>query len=152
MATPARADQSATAFAYDSFGKPGTVVADSTIPAAGVRTIRFANNVRLNLKKTDFEQGKVRFEVRLAGGQLALPLDKPGLNLMMSVTSALGATGKQSFDDLRQLMAGKVVSFGATVDDDAFVAAGIHDARRPRHPAQAQRGLSHRSGLPPRGL
>ena len=125
VATPARADQGATAFAYDSFGKPGMVVSDRTIAAAGVRTIRFANNVRLNLKKTDFEQGKVRFEVRLAGGQIALPLDKPGLNLLMSVTSALGATGKQSFDDLRQLMAGKVVSFGATVDEDAFVSTGV---------------------------
>ncbi|MDQ3140431.1 MAG: insulinase family protein, partial [Pseudomonadota bacterium] len=122
--TPARADSGVTAFAYDSFGTPGTVVADQRI-AAGVRTIRFANNVRLNLKKTDFEQGRVRFEVRLAGGQLALPLDKPGLGLLMSATSALGGTGKQSLDDLKQLMAGKVVSFGATVDDDAFVAAGV---------------------------
>ena len=125
VATPARADTGAKAFAYDSFGKPGTVVSDQTIAAAGVRTIRFANNVRLNLKKTDFEQGKVRFEVRMAGGQLALPLDKPGLGLLLTSTSALGATGKQSFDDLRQLMAGKVVSFGAIVDEDAFVAAGV---------------------------
>ena len=125
VATPARADQGATAFAYDRFGKPGAVVSDQTIAAAGVRTIRFANNVRLNLKKTDFEQGKVRFEVRMAGGLLALPLDKPGLGLLISATSALGATGKQSFDDLRQLMAGKVVSFGASVDEDAFVSAGV---------------------------
>ena len=56
VATPARADTGATAFAYDSFGKPGTIVSDQRIPAAGVRTIRFANNVRLNLKKTDFDQ------------------------------------------------------------------------------------------------
>jgi zinc protease len=121
--TPAPADQSATAFAYDNFGNPGTVVSDRTI-TAGVRTIQFANNVRLNLKKTDFEQGKVRFEVRMAGGQIALPMDKPGLSLLMSVTSALGGTRKQSLDDLKQLMAGKVVSFGASVDDDAFVSAG----------------------------
>jgi zinc protease len=121
--TPAPADQSATAFAYENFGKPGTVVSDRTI-TAGVRTIQFANNVRLNLKKTDFEQGKVRFEVRMAGGQIALPMDKPGLSLLMSVTSALGGTRKQSLDELKQLMAGKVVSFGASVDDDAFVSAG----------------------------
>ena len=122
-ATPARADTGATAFAYDSFGKPGTVVSDQRIAAAGVRTIRFANNVRLSLKKTDFEQGRVRVEARMAGGQLALPLDKPGLGLLINATSALGGTGKQSLDDLRQLMAGKVISFGATVDEDAFVTA-----------------------------
>ena len=125
VATPARADSGAKAFAYDRFGTPGTIVSDKTIAAAGVRTIRFANNVRLNLKKTDFEQGKVRFEARMAGGQLALPLDKPGLALLISATSALGGTGKQSLDDLRQLMAGKIVSFGAVVDEDAFVAAGV---------------------------
>ncbi len=124
VATPPRANSSANRFAYDNFGKPGTVVADSVIATAGVRTIRFANNVRLNLKKTDFEQGRVRFEIRMAGGQIALPLDKPGLNLLMSVTSALGGTSKQSLDDLKQLMAGKIVSYGATVDDDAFVSTG----------------------------
>ncbi len=124
-ATPARADAGVTAFAYDSFGKAGTVVADQRIAAAGVRTIRFANNVRLNLKKTDFEQGKVRFEVRMAGGELALPLDKPGLGLLMSITSSLGGTGKQSQDDLKQLMAGKVVTLGTSVDEDAFVSAGV---------------------------
>ena len=124
VATPARADTGATAFAYDSFGKAGTIVSDQRIAAAGVRTIRFANNVRLNMKKTDFEQGRVRFEARMAGGLLALPLDKPGLGLLMSVTSSLGGTGKQSLDDLKQLMAGKVVSMGTTIDSDAFVSAG----------------------------
>ncbi|MDQ3074223.1 MAG: insulinase family protein [Pseudomonadota bacterium] len=121
---PPRADSGVTAFAYDHFGAAGTVVADQRIAAAGVRTIRFANNVRLNLKKTDFEQGRVRFEVRLAGGQLALPIDQPGLGLLMSATSSLGGTGKQSRDDLKQLLAGKVVTLGASVDDDAFVSAG----------------------------
>lgn len=125
VATPARADTGIQKFAYDSFGTPGTVVSDQRIAAAGVRTIRFANNVRLNIKKTDFEQDKIRFEVRMAGGQLALPLDKPGLALMMTMTSALGGTGKQSQDDLKQLMPGKVITMGAAVDSDAFVSAGV---------------------------
>ena len=40
----------------------------SKIADLGVRTVRFANNVRLNIKKTDFEAGKVRFIVRLGDG------------------------------------------------------------------------------------
>ena len=123
--TPARVETGATAFAYDSFGPAGKIVADSVISAAGVRTIRFANNVRLNLKKTAFEQGKVRFEARMAGGQLALPKDQPGLGLLMTVTSSLGGTGRQSLDDLKQVMAGKVVSMGTVVDDNSFVAQGV---------------------------
>ena len=125
VATPARLDTGAKAFAYDRFGTTGTVVSDQRIADAGVRTIRFSNNVRLNLKKTDFEQGKVRFEVRMAGGQLALPRDKPGLDLMMSATWALAGTGKHSLDELKQLLAGKVITPGAAVDDDAFVEAGV---------------------------
>ena len=89
-----------------------------------VRTIRFANNVRLNLKKTNFEQGRVRFEVRMAGGMIALPRDKPGLGLLMTASSSLGGTAKHSLDDIKQVMAGKVVSSGMRVDDDAFVSSG----------------------------
>ena len=69
------------AFAYDSFGKPGTIAQDKQIADLGVRTVRFANNVRLNIKKTDFEAGKVRFIVRLGDGVLDLPKDEPGLAL-----------------------------------------------------------------------
>jgi zinc protease len=126
--TPPLADGGTLAFGYDGNGPPGRIVADTRIASAGIRTIRFANNVRLNLKKTAFEQGRVRFEVRLAGGQLALPIDKPGLGLMMSVTSALGGTAKHSRDELRQLMAGKLVTLGTTVDEDAFVSVGTTNA------------------------
>lgn len=112
------------AFAYDNFGAPGKVVEDNRVKDLDIRTIRFANNVRLNIKKTDFEAGRVRFSVRMAGGQLALPSDKPGLGVMLSSLSTVGATTRHSFEDIKTLMAGKVVSAGTQVGADAFVAAG----------------------------
>ncbi|QNN65560.1 insulinase family protein [Sphingomonas rhizophila] len=121
----APADNGALAFAYDSFGAPGKVVADKVDAASGVRQIRFANNVRLNLKKTDFEKGRVRYSVRMAGGQLALPRSLPGLDMTMSATSDIGATRKQSLEDLKEVMAGKLISYGVQVEDDAFVSNGI---------------------------
>ena len=124
VAVKAPSDAAATAFAYNSFGKAGTVAEDKTIADLGVRTVRFANNVRLNIKKTDFEAGKVRFLVRLGEGVLDLPRDQPGLNVMMSTTSALGALKKHSLEDLKQFGAGKVLVFGTGVADDAFIAAG----------------------------
>jgi zinc protease len=124
VAVAAPAQAAATAFAYDSFGTSGKVVDDQTIADLGVRTVRFANNVRLNVKKTDFETGKVRFVVRMGDGVLDLPKDKPGLNVLMSSTSALGALKKHSLEELKELGAGKVLSLGTTVGDDAFVAAG----------------------------
>jgi len=117
------------AFAYDSFGKPGTVASDTRIADLGVRTVRFANNVRLNIKKTDFETGKVRFMVRMGDGVLDLPQDKPGLAPMLTLTSAAGGLKKHSVDELKDLLAGKVVTLGSLVSDDAFVSTGATTAQ-----------------------
>ncbi len=118
-------DEGDKQFAYDSFGPPGKVVADDRIDGFGIRTVRFANNVRLNIKKTDFESGRVRFSVRMAGGLLSLPTDKPGLAIMLTTLSAVGGTGKQSFEEIKEVLAGKVYSAGSAVGADAFVSSGI---------------------------
>ena len=124
VAVAAPKESAEQAFAYQSFGKPGTIASDTRIADLGVRTIRFANNVRLNIKKTDFEAGKVRFIVRLGDGLLDLPKDKPGLAPMMTMTSATAALKKNSAQELKDLFAGKVITLGAGVKDDAFVATG----------------------------
>ena len=124
LAVAGPADEADLAFAYDNFGAPGKVVEDKRVEDLGIRTVRFANNVLLNIKKTDFEQGRVRFSVRMAGGQLALPKDEPGLAAMMSILSSVSATSKHSLEDIKTLMAGKVVTAGTQVGGDAFVAGG----------------------------
>ncbi|HYX46802.1 MAG TPA: insulinase family protein, partial [Sphingomicrobium sp.] len=124
VAVAAPKESAAQAFAYDSFGKTGTVASDKRIADLGVRTVRFANNVRLNIKKTDFEAGKVRFMVRLGDGILDLPKDQPGLAPMMTLTSAAGGLKKHSLEELKDLLAGKVITVGTRVGDDAFVASG----------------------------
>jgi zinc protease len=124
VAVAAPKDAAIRAFAYQDFGKPGTVVADHRIADLGARTIRFANNVRLNIKRTDFETGRVLFVVRLGDGLLDLPKDEPGLALMLSATSAGAALKKHSVEDLKQLLAGKVITLGSAVTDNAFVSAG----------------------------
>jgi zinc protease len=74
----------ASAFAYTDFGPAGTVVADTIIPDLGIRTIRFANGVLLNLKKTDFEDNRVRYSLRIDGGQLHFAKDEAVLAWLMS--------------------------------------------------------------------
>jgi zinc protease len=124
VAVAAPKEGAAKAFAYESFGNPGTIASDTEIADLGVRTIRFANNVRLNIKKTDFEAGQVRFLVRLGDGILDLPKDQPGLGPMLSMTSTAGGLKKQSLEDLKDIFAGKVITLGAAVSDNAFIAAG----------------------------
>ncbi|WP_308516187.1 M16 family metallopeptidase [Sphingomonas flavescens] len=123
-AVSAPPESKAAAFAYDRFGTPGKVASDKRVAELGVRQIRFRNNVSLTLKKTKFEPGKVRFMVRLGDGELDLPRDKPGLGLMMSLTSAAAGLGKHSTEDLQEILAGKSVRLGSSVTDDAFVAGG----------------------------
>lgn len=124
LAVARPADEKVHAFAYDKFGVTGKVVEDKTIADLGVRTIRFANNVRLNLKKTDFEPGKVTFLVRMAGGSLALPKDEPGLGAFIANTSGLAGTKKHSLDDFKVLTSGKQITGGFSVSEDAFESSG----------------------------
>ena len=122
------ADEAVKAFAYDNLGPAGTIAEDSKIADLGVRTIRFANNVRLNIKKTDFEPGKVSFVVRMAGGTLVMPKDEPGLGAMIANMSALAGTKKHGLEDLKTLTSGKQITAGFAVGEDAFQAAGATTA------------------------
>jgi zinc protease len=112
------------AFAYEDFGKPGKVVADKMIADLGIRTIRFANNVRLNIKKTDFEQGSVRFSLRFGNGLLETPKDKGSLSIFMANMLAIGGLKEHSYEELQRIMAGKQVSLGLTASDDNFGTSG----------------------------
>ena len=113
-----------TAFGYTNFGMPGKIVSDKQVADLGFREIRFANNVRLNLKHTDFEQGKVRYLIRLGSGQLTIPKDQSAIAVFTGAMSAAEGTGKHSFDDLQQILAGRQIQYGIGVSDDAFQISG----------------------------
>jgi zinc protease len=57
-------------FGYTDFGPPGVIVSDVRERALGIRQLRFANGVRLNLKRTRFEKGRVMVEVSVDGGEM----------------------------------------------------------------------------------
>jgi zinc protease len=122
-------ENAAVAFGYAKFGDPGKVVEDRRIDDLGIRTVRFANNVRLNIKRTDFEKGKIAFSARLAGGSVALPREQPGLATMLSSTASMSGTRKHSLDEIRTILAGHDVSSGWTVQADAFVSSGTTSAK-----------------------
>ena len=111
-------------FAYESFGDPTAIVYDETIEDLGIRTIRFANNVRLNLKQTDFEDDRLRYSIRLGSGQLAFPDEAMAESVWLSNFSAQGGVGEHSYDELRQIFAGRSLNYGFGVGGDAFSVAG----------------------------
>ncbi|MBX7526247.1 M16 family metallopeptidase [Qipengyuania vesicularis] len=124
IAVAAPEDTGAIEFAYTDQGEPSAIVMDETIEDLGIRTIRFANNVRLNLKPTDFEDDRLRFSIRMGSGQLAFPTGNISEALLLSNLSAQGGLGQHSFDELRQIFAGRSLRYGFSVDDDQFTMSG----------------------------
>jgi zinc protease len=120
VAVTAPEARAAVQFAYTDFGTPGRVIADDRIDDLGIRRIRFANNVMLNMKRTDFEDDRIRLSVRIDGGTLLAPREDPTRVALASLLS-LGGLEAHSSDELRTIFAGRTVSlnFGSSVD--AFV-------------------------------
>lgn len=114
--------RAAQTFAYMDFGTPGRVVADDRIDDLGVRRVRFANNVMLNIKRTDFEAGRVRMQLRVDGGNLLNTRDDP-TRVALAGALFLGGLEAHSVDELRSLLAGRTVSASFTSATDSFGAS-----------------------------
>jgi zinc protease len=106
-------------FAYTDFGPPGTVSADSTRADIGLRMIRFANGVRLNLKRTELEKDRVLVRLFIDGGELVDTRDNP-LATEMTAMLPTGGLGKHSQDDLQTLLAGRSVGNSISASGDTF--------------------------------
>ncbi len=118
MAAPASASGQ---FAYTDFGPPGSVVEDRREPLLGIREVRFANGVRLNLKHTALEAGRVRVRLNVDGGDMLAGRGNPlATELVPSLTA--GGLGKHSQDDLQTLLAGHTVGTGLVSGADSFIA------------------------------
>ena len=121
-------DTGAGEFGYADWGTPGEVVMDERIDDLDIRTVKFANNVRLNVKKTDFEEGVVRVSLRAGGGELEMADAPDGLSVLAGNFYGAGGLGKHSADELQTLLAGRTVSTGFGVGSDSFGGFGRTNA------------------------
>lgn len=117
-------EEEVAAWAYTDFGAPGKVAETKVVEDLGITQIRFENNVRLNLKRTDFEKNSIGVGVRIGGGLLTMPKGKQGLAQFASAIYEAGGLVKHSEDDLRQILAGNSVGSTFGVAEDAFVLGG----------------------------
>ncbi len=111
-------------FGYADFGKPGTVASRKEVADLGLTQLVLSNNVHINLKPTNFEQGKIRMIARIGSGKLTQPKDMPMLDTFATAIFEGGGLGKHSNDDLEQILAGKNVSSSLSITDDALVLNG----------------------------
>ncbi|MGD1032253.1 MAG: insulinase family protein [Opitutaceae bacterium] len=118
------AGQAEVAFAYTDFGAPGAVAERHPVDDLDLTLVRFANGVRVNLKKTPFEENRILIRIRAGAGRLTEPKDKPGLSFLTDLTFKAGGLGRHSTDDLQRILAGKTVDVGFSTSDDAFELSG----------------------------
>jgi zinc protease len=116
---PREDGQAAAQFAYTDFGKPSAVVADAQDPLFGIRRLRFANGVMLNLKQTELEKDRIRVSLSIDGGDMLDTRENPLATDMVGWLEK-GGLGKHSRDDLDSIMAGHSLGFGLSSDAASF--------------------------------
>ena len=111
-------------FGYTDFGTPGTIASTAEIKDLEITQIKLANNVRINLKKTDFEKNRIRMMARIGTGQLSQPKDSPMLDEFANAVFDGGGLGKHTNDELSEILAGRNASVGLSIGEDAFTLSG----------------------------
>jgi len=106
-------------FAYTEFGPAGRIVEDRREPDLGIRQLRYANGLRLNLKHTDLVRHTMLLHVAIDGGQMLATKDNP-LAVEMVGMMGTGALGKHSLDDLETITAGRGVTLGMGAAGEYF--------------------------------
>ncbi len=114
------AARTAKEFPYSRFGDTGKVAERKVIDDLGISLIRFSNGVKLNFKRTDFDKDTISVNVRFGGGFVTLPKNRVGMYWLLPFSFTEGGLNKLTTDELEEALAGKIVSMGASLDDDAF--------------------------------
>ena len=107
-------------FAYQSFGSPSTIVSEQHIEDLDFYQIGLSNGIKVNLKQTDFEAGKVYVQVRLGHG-LSSGVPTAGLPAFTSSLINLGGLGQHTAEELRQIFASQQVNVSFAIAEDAFI-------------------------------
>ncbi|MDR1254620.1 MAG: insulinase family protein [Puniceicoccales bacterium] len=105
------------------FGSVSGEITDTQFyPDIQAECLRFKNNVRVNLKKTDFENNRILVSVSLGTGILSIP-DKRWEGLSHLLSSSLVGGGLTQCDAIavNRFFADKSVNLDFDVEDDAFV-------------------------------
>ena len=111
-------------WAYTDFGPAGVIEKRERVEDLGIELVTFANGARLNLKKTDFEAGKISLHARIGNGSITEPSGQRGLTALTGSTFTAGGLGKHSIDDLRRIFAGRNVGLHFRAEPDALVFSG----------------------------
>jgi zinc protease len=90
------------------------------VPDLGITQVRFGNNVRLVVKQTDFEPGRVRVALNFGEGSSRL-FDAPkGTDMAIQAMFVTGGLESYEIDELGRALAGRTVGLGFGVGAESY--------------------------------
>ena len=101
---------------------PGKIVAQQSYPNIGVETYELAGNVRLNIKRTNFQANEVLISVQLGQGKQSEP--QPGMGMLSQAVVNESGLGKLTNEQLQAALDGTNVSLSFKVGPESFSFAG----------------------------
>jgi zinc protease len=119
------ADLAQAPFAYPSDpATAGAVAKSEWIEDLELRTVLFANGVRLNFKRTDFKERQILLSARVGEGMLGFA-DEELIRVGVAANGLNGAgLEAHSEEELRRILAGRRVGWASGLDTDHFSFAG----------------------------
>jgi zinc protease len=110
---------------YADFGPAGTVAERRSIDSIGATAVRFANGVRLTIKRTAFSRDDILVAARVGRGKLGLSENEVPAAFALS-TGALvqGGLAKLTADEYREQLAAHHASSSFSITDDAAILGG----------------------------
>ena len=113
-------DVAASRWAYDEFGKPGTVVSRTEIARPGFTRIHFSNGVVLNFKRITTQGNQVELRARLGAGRKQIAdADYPAAAFGTGMLLA-GGVGRMSVEDIERSLRNVSWDFSFDMGNEAF--------------------------------
>ena len=101
--------------------KPSNICDRHLLKNSDVETFRLENNVRINLKKTDFEKNRILINVNLGNGLLDfVNTPYPGLQWLLGTSFVSGGLQQMDYSALKRVFDGKCISLDFDVEDDSY--------------------------------
>ena len=101
--------------------KPSNICDRHLLKNSDVETLRLENNVRINLKKTDFEKNRILINVNLGNGLLDfINTPYPGLPWLLGSSFVAGGLQQMEHSALNRIFDGKCISLDFDVEDDSY--------------------------------
>jgi zinc protease len=118
-------------FAYEHFDTPyRAIVQRNDIEDLGITQLTLANNIKINLKPTDFTKNQIQFALTVGHGSMTnYPHPQPGIFFIAGQTLLKSGLKKNPWKELSKLMASKCIEMEFNIDSRSFNFLGACDKK-----------------------